>query len=96
MAMVEGSRVDDRLGVGIPDDEIGIASDGDRALPRAEAREALRGRRPASRRDARAEVPRSAAPVQTADSPSWSEAMPPQASRKSPSSRRFSAGGAGE
>ena len=64
----------------------------------------LRASRPASRAGAAAihlasrssGTPRAAAPVQTAASPSCSDAMPPHARTKSPSSRCFSAGGDGE
>ena len=94
VAVMECSGVDCPLRIGIPHDEVGIASDGNRALC-AEAGELSRAVaiHPASRSSG---IPRSAAPVHTTDSPSCSDATPPHALTKSPSSRCFKAGGAGE
>ena len=67
-----------------------------RSRPSWRGRRASRDVRPAMPPRARPECLRSAAPVHTIDNPSCSEAMPPHARTKSPSSRYFRAGGAGE
>ena len=71
-----------------PTRPVGIAADGDRAL-RGEAGEprGTFGHMPPCARS----EPRPAAPVHTIDNPSCSEAMPPHARTKSPSSRCFRA-----
>ena len=101
--MLQPRRVDGELRVRIPDDEVGVEPGGDAPFAIAEAGEARRRRRSSSARqqlDAsafsanRALADSRFASVQTADSESWSDAMPPHARMKSPG--HFSAGGAGE
>ena len=96
MAMIEARRVDDHLAIGIEDHEVGVVAGRDRALAPVEAGEAgRRGGHPLGERDA-TECAGRAAPVHTTGSAICSDAMPPQAARKSPSSTCFSAAGAGE
>ena len=96
MAMIEARRIDGHLAIGIEDHEVGVVARRDGALAPAETGEPRRrGGHPLGEA-MRSECAAAAAPVQTTGSEICSDAMPPQAARKSPSSMCLSAAGAGE
>ena len=66
--MVQRRRIDDLLGIGIPDDEVGIPADGDRRPWNDRVPRATPARQPSSAPASRSGRPRIDAPVQTAAS----------------------------